>query len=181
MSDFIHYRQNRNSDFFGSVEVEVFTEQGKPCILQIQNVEYRENKVTFENGKPINSFMVNGRAKERAIILYFQGQKPWICNPTNCKILERLTKKKNAKEWIGLKIELYVDYNVKFDKKIVCGVRVREQLPNVQLPKLEIDTPEFEKCLNAILGNFTISDLRKKYEINEEIEMQLLAKKEEKK
>jgi phenylacetate-coenzyme A ligase PaaK-like adenylate-forming protein len=150
MSEFIHFRQNRKSDFFGSVEVEVFTEQGKPCILEIKEVEYKEN------------FMVNGKKKDRAIVLYFQGQKPWICNSTNCNIIKKLTSQINAKKWIGVKIELYVDYNVKFAKDTVSGVRVRESLPNVVLPKLEIGTEGFEKCLKALCsGSYTMSDLRK--------------------
>ena len=179
MSDFIHYRQNRNSDYFGSVDVEIFTEQKMPCILQIMNVEYRENKVTMNGNKKINSFMVNGKAKDRAIILHFQNQKPWICNPTNCKILERILGKKNAKEWIGEIIELYVDYNVEFAKEIVSGVRVKAEKYVRKLPDLLIDTPQFEACKKALKSGYTIADFKQKYAISEEVEIELNKKEEE--
>lgn len=165
MSDFIHYRQNRNSDYFGSVEVEVFTEQNLPCVMQITNVEYKEN------------FMVNGKKKDRAIILSFQGQKPWICNPTNCKILERVLGKKNAKDWIGETIELYVDYKVQFAKEVVSGVRVKAEKFVKKLPSLEIGSKQFEACKKALTSGYTIEDFKQKYVISEEVENEL--KKEE--
>ena len=167
MSDFIHYRQNRNSDYFGSVEVEIFTEQNLPCLLTIQNVEYKEN------------FMVNGKKKDRAIILYFQGQKAWICNPTNCKILERILGKKNAKEWIGETIELYVDYKVQFAKEIVSGVRVKAEKYVRKLPDLQLNTPQFEACKKALKSGYTIADFKQKYAISEEVEIELNKKEEE--
>jgi hypothetical protein len=177
MSDFIHYRQNRNSDYFGSVEVEVFTEQNLPCVLQIINVEYKENKTTIQNGKQVHSFMVNGKPKDRAILVYFANQKPWICNPTNCKILERVLGKKNAKEWIGETIELYVDYKVQFAKEVVSGVRVKAEKFVRKLPELKLDTPQFDACKKALKSGYTIEDFKQKYAINEEVENEL--KKEE--
>ena len=167
MSDFIHYRQNRNSDFFGSVEVEVFTEQNLPCVMQVINVEYKEN------------FMVNGKKKDRAIILSFQGQKPWICNPTNCKILERVLGKKNAKEWIGETIELYVDYKVQFAKEVVSGVRVKAEKFVKKLPLLEIGSKQFEACKKALTSGYKIEDLRIKYAISEDVEIELNKKEDD--
>jgi len=167
MSDFIHYRQNRNSDFFGSVEVEVFTEQNLPCVMQITNVEYKEN------------FMVNGKKKDRAIILSFQGQKPWICNPTNCKIIERILGKKNAKEWIGETIELYVDYKVQFAKEVVSGVRVKAEKFVKKLPLLEIGSKQFEACKKALTSGYKIEDLRIKYAISEDVEIELNKKEDD--
>lgn len=156
----IHYRQNRKSDYFGSVEVEQLEMQGQKCLVTIAKVEYKEN------------LTVNGVKKDKAIILTFTDKalKPWIANATNCIILQKLTGKKDALEWVGATIELYVDTNVKMKGETVGGVRVRPILP--QLAKKPLFTEEmFEKAKTA---GADIEAIKKAYEVTENIEKQYL-------
>ena len=155
----IHYRQHRNSDYLGSVEIEIIEAQGNKALLQILKVEYKEK------------LMVNGKMKDRALVLTFQGQqKPWICNPTNATTIYRLTGQMDATKWVGTTIELYVDPTVKMKGEVVGGVRVRPLLPKANV-KPEFTADLFERAKNA---GATLETIEKSYTISETIKQQYL-------
>ena len=60
MSTPIHYLKSRNSDFLAGIDLEIFELEGKPRILTVDSVEYKEN------------FKVNGRNKDKGIVMKFK-------------------------------------------------------------------------------------------------------------
>ena len=56
----IHYLKSRKNDFLAGADLEIFDLEGKSKTLTIQRVEYKEN------------FLVNGRRKEKGIVVYFE-------------------------------------------------------------------------------------------------------------
>lgn len=66
-----------------------------------------------------------GRKEPEIFSLQFSGKKKQlVLNAVNRKMLVARFGT-NVKEWSGKEITLYVDENVKFRGKVVCGVRIR--------------------------------------------------------
>ena len=98
-----------SEDIIGCGDVEV----------AIKDVE-RHKKIVFDDGS----------TRENALVLVFEGKhKRLVLNPTNRKTVVLKMRTNDVKEWIGKKITLYVDHNVrkpggKRGEK-TCGIRVR--------------------------------------------------------
>ena len=52
-----------------------------------------------------------------------------IMNKTNCKIIEKIYGTPYIEDWIGKKIQIYVQKGVKAFGEIVDALRIREQIP----------------------------------------------------
>lgn len=65
------------------------------------------------------------------MIRFSDFDRPWICNVTNAKTIKKVANSRFIEDWVGVRIALYVDDNVKFKGEIVEGVRVREYAPKL--------------------------------------------------
>lgn len=140
----IHYLKSRNSDFLAGTDLEIFELEGKPKVLTVKNVEYKEN------------FNVNGRNKPKGIVMYFEEPyaKPFIVNPTNSRIINDKTGVIDAKKWIGFSIEFYfnntVEMKVSKSETIKGGVRIKNVNVNGLVPPLEDIATRIEKSTNRV-------------------------------
>ena len=124
-----HWRSLFNPNYFGCY----CFEDSKDIVLTIKDI--RIETVTGEGGK-----------KEDCTVMYFEEDvKPLICNKTNCKIMAKLYKSPQIEDWIGRKVQLYPDHNVRFGSDIVEGVRVRPFLPRETTEK-----PKCQECKKEI-------------------------------
>lgn len=89
---------------------------GKPRIATITKVQ----ELVSSNRK---------ESKKQLLISLAEADKKWAANVTNCDIIEMLTGKKDPREWVGTKIELYETTTRLPDGKIGPCMRVRETLP----------------------------------------------------
>lgn len=108
-----HWKKLYNPNYFGAW----CFEPGKDMILTVDHVA--QESVSDEKGR-----------KEQCMVVYFRerGAKPMICNKTNSKSLEKLTNSPYIEDWAGVKVQLYVDHNVRFGSDRVDGVRIRKQV-----------------------------------------------------
>lgn len=86
--------------------------------VEIEGV-YKHKGATFDDGR-----------KEDVFALKFKGkQKQLVLNATNRRKLVSLFNTTKVQEWIGKKISLYVDYNVRKiggrKGETTCGIRIR--------------------------------------------------------
>jgi hypothetical protein len=111
-----HFRKVFKSDHLGSADVEEYIEEGKSLIFTIKEVK-QEYKTK-----------VAGRAID-ANIAYFKeaNVKPLVLNSTNSRILKNMTASPFVEDWKGLRIEVYIDKDVKMKGEVVGGVRIKSK------------------------------------------------------
>lgn len=115
-----HYRKAFDSPYLSSADIV------EPVVLTI-------SRVTLESDK-------SKKTKDRFNTAYFQESeirkgeklKPMILNATNSKMLRAITGSPFIDDWSGAKVTVYVDYNVRFGKESVEGLRLS---PAVQTKK----------------------------------------------
>lgn len=135
MSKSIHYLSSRKSDFLAGVDLEIFQFEGKPSKLTIKSVEFKTN------------FWVNGRKKDKGIVISFVEEyaKPFICNPTNSREIKKQSGIIDASKWVGFTLDFF--FNTKVEMKISKtetkkgGISVKKVETNGLVPPLkEIST-----------------------------------------
>lgn len=153
-----HYRKVFKSDHLGTPDLEDFIEEGKELIFTIKEVKQEyQAKVA---GKKID-----------ANIAYFKENiKPLVLNATNSAVLKKLSGGTPfIEEWKNIRIELYIDSTVKMKGEVVGGVRIKPLTP--ALPILTETHKQFEAVKNAVKsGNYTIEQVKTKYQLSKEIE-----------
>jgi hypothetical protein len=126
-----HWKLMKDNDYLGSFNM---PQNGQEVILTIKRAESKD--------------VGSGDGKKRNLIIHFEerGWKPMIVNNTNGKAITKVAKSKFIEHWAGVKIQLYVDPNVKAFGEIHEALRIRTVAPRIQekekpQPKMTI-TPE---------------------------------------
>lgn len=156
-----HWRTLVNPDYIGAYTL---LEGGttRDLIVTIQSVARR--MVKGADGK-----------EDECTVAQLAGQKPFIINATNSKMLTKLFGSPYIEDWTGKPFTLYVA-KVKVAGDTVDSLRIRPQLPVMTLPEL---TPQHEKWEGARKAlkdkNTTLDAIKKSYSITPENEKLLTA------
>lgn len=71
--------------------------------------------------------------KSKKAVVYFQEQiKPMILNVARSKSITKVAGSPYFEDWIGVKVQLYIDDNIKAFGEIVSAVRVRPTKPVIR-------------------------------------------------
>ena len=141
-----HYRKIFKSNHLSSADLEDFIENG--ISLNFTIVEVKQEMNVEVAGKKMN-----------ANIAYFrEGIKPLVLNATNCKMMAFICKSPFVENWQNVKVELYIDSNVKFAGQVVDGVRLRQSKESNKLSDSEL--------ILKISEVKTLEDLTKLYNEN---------------
>lgn len=160
------WRKFRKSTHLASADLDALETDGKKLIFTIKEVKY-------ETGVDVSGTKMDG------IFCYFiEAIKPLKLNSTNNKILAGFAKKDGLvgkechiiENWKGMRIELYVDRNVKMMGAITDGVRIKPIQPKAK-EKKEFTEANFEAAFKA---KATIEQIEKSYTITEEIKTKYL-------
>lgn len=161
----------RKSSHLASVDVESIIAESGNCILTIKEAYY---------SKGVD---VSGNKTDGYFLEFQEPVKPMLANSTNRKKIAANIKKaknltsiesRNISNWIGFKIELFVDSNIKMMGQIVDGIRIKE---DVSLPILTENHPKFNAVKKAIIeGTYTIEQVKQKYQVSNEVEQLILSK-----
>lgn len=138
-----HYRKVFKSDHLGCADLEDLMEEKKPLIFTIKHV--RQEFDTKVAGKKIN-----------ANIAYFVEQvKPLVLNATNSRVLRVMTGSSFVEDWTDIKVQLYIDSNVKMKGEVVGGVRISKDRPKAK-PEVVPGTEMWNRAKAAFSkdGNF---------------------------
>lgn len=156
------WRKYRKSTHLASADLDAMETDNVPLIFTIKDVKY-------ETGVDVSGTKMDG------IFCHFiEPIKPLKLNSTNNKILAGFGKKNGLigkechviENWKGMKIELYVDRNVKMMGAITDGVRIKPLQP-IEKVKPDFTEANFESAKKA---NATIEQIKKSYNITKEIE-----------
>lgn len=160
------WRKYRKSTHLASADLDAMETDGLALIFQIKEVKY-------ETGVDVSG------TKQDGIFCYFmEAVKPLKLNSTNNKILAGFAKKDGLigrechiiENWKGMRIELYVDRNVKMMGGLVDGVRIKPIQPKAK-EKKEFTESNFEAAFKA---KATIEQIEKSYTITDEIKTKYL-------
>jgi len=160
------WRKYRKSTHLASADLDAMETDGLALIFQIKEVKY-------EIGVDVSG------TKQDGIFCYFmEAVKPLKLNSTNNKILAGFAKQDGLigkechviENWSGMKIELFVDRNVKMMGAITDGIRIKPLRPKAKVKK-EFTESNFEAAFKA---NATIEQIEKSYTITEEIKTKYL-------
>ncbi len=95
---------------------------------------YRNTDVEMEGGR---------KEKELFSIAFKGASKQMILNATNRRALST-SFGADTRQWIGKRVKLYVQDNVKMGGKLVCGLRIAVPPPAARVPKTVKAKPEPE-------------------------------------
>ncbi|MGV8131842.1 MAG: hypothetical protein ACP5N7_07120 [Candidatus Pacearchaeota archaeon] len=155
-----HYRKVFKSDHLGSADLEDYIEQKRPLIFTIKQV--RQEIGATVAGK-----------KGNFNIAYFveEGIKPLVLNATNSKVVKGFAGGSPfVEDWNNIKIELYIDENVKMKGEVVGGVRIKQVQP-IDKVKPAFTVANFEKAHKA---GATFEQIEKSYTITDEVKQQYI-------
>lgn len=120
----------RKSTHLAGIDIETIIAEKGNCILTIKDAFY---------DKGVD---VSGNKTDGYFLTFVEGVKPMVVNSVNRKTISSIVKinnnctaieSRNIGNWIGLKIELIFDANVKMMGQITGGIRVapRSPIPNI--------------------------------------------------
>lgn len=166
--DAMKYRKHTH---ISSVDVEMIIAEKGSCIVTIKDAYY---------SKGVD---VSGNRTDGYFLEFEEDVMDMVCNSTNRKRISNnlmIEKKISAVEsrnignWIGLKISLKCDPNIKMMGKIVGGIVV----DSIKiLPGLIVNSDNFKAVKDAVTNKgYTLDQVRSKYNLSKECEALLLSK-----
>ncbi len=156
-----HLRKVYKSDYLCSADLEDLIEQKTPLRFIIKEV------------KQCYDILINGKKGNHNIAYFVEQIKPLVLNAGNARILRSFHPEQSpiVEDWVNVKVELYIEQNVKFGKDITTGVRISPIQPMVKA-KPQFTEVNFEKASKA---GATIESIKKIYEITPETETKYTA------
>jgi hypothetical protein len=163
--------KHRKHTHISGVDVEMITAEKGSCIVTIKDAY-------FSRGVDVSGNRTDGYFLE-----FEEDVMPMVCNSTNRKriannlmIEKKITplESRNIGNWIGVKINLKFDPNIKMMGKITGGIVV----DSIKiLPDLIIDSDNFKAVKDAVINKgYTIAQVKSKYNLSKECEELLLNK-----
>lgn len=101
--------------------------EGEEKIATIASVNQSETVVTAE-GK-----------SQKAVLHFAEPLKPMILNVARSKAIEKVAGSPYFEDWKGVRIQLYIEHNIKAFGELVSAVRVRPRKPKETPPVLCAD------------------------------------------
>lgn len=86
-----------------------------------------------------------GKSK-KAVVYFSEPLKPMILNVARSKAIEKVVGSPYFEDWVGAKIQLYIEHGIKAFGDVVSAVRVRPRKPVIRNPVL------CEECGQEIQG-----------------------------
>lgn len=143
----------RKSTHLAGIDVETIIAEKGNCILTIKDAYYAKN------------IDVSGNKTDGYFIEFVESVKPMVVNSVNRKTISAIIKQKkkissadsrNISNWIGSKIELMFDENVKMMGKITGGIRVSpiSPIPDIS-PDNAISILEKSDSIESLQSNWS--------------------------
>lgn len=146
-----HWKQFINLDYIGAYML-----AGRDLTVKIVSVS--QEMVTGDKGK-----------KEMCMVARLEGQKPFIINRTNAKMITKLLGSPYIEDWAGKSITLYPTTTSVGGETVEC-LRVRPQLPAAkQKQQLTPDHPKWSEVVAWVKTGGSIESLESRYIVSDEV------------
>lgn len=153
-----HYKKLANPDYIGAYTI-MDGNDGKELIVTVDKVVRQD--VIGTDGK-----------REQCTVAHLVGQKPFILNSTNQKIMAKVFGSPYIEDWKGKSMTLYVA-KVKAFGDTVDALRVRPTAPKMSQPtvtekeELSPNHSKWEGAINALkAGKTTVEAIIKAYTVS---------------
>ena len=145
-----HWRQYCNLDYIGAYSL-----NGKDLNVKITSIG--QEQVTGDKGK-----------KEMCLVAHLEGEKPFILNRTNSKMITKLVGSPFVENWVGKSITLYTSTTSVAGETVEC-LRIRPTLPTGKTKvDLTPDHPKWASAVQFIVKGSKVEELLKSYNITPE-------------
>ena len=156
-----HWLQSPNKNYLGHWDL---PEKGD-LILTISSAKWEAVKNPIIN-----------KSEAKRVIRFKEDVKPLICNQGNAQSIIRSTGVKYMEDSPGQKIQLYIGKHFdRINKEEIDCIRIRFTKIEAK-PELKSNTEDFVKVSKALKNGYTIDDVKKKYNMTQEVEISLLEK-----
>lgn len=163
-----HWKKAFKSDYLSSSDID-----DKDLTLTITHVKYQE--CMTQSGKKFCNVAYFTDTKLDNKGKCISGTKPMILNVGNSKIIKSFSgNKTHLEDWKNIKIQVYVDPNVRFGNDTVEGLRIRTTQPKSQSQLPKIKEENFKNAVDYLKGGKTIDDLRKIRSFDKDMEEKLI-------
>lgn len=157
-----HYRKAFDSPYLSSADIV------EPTILTIARVALESDK-TKKTKDVFNTAYFEERELRPGEKL-----KPMILNATNSKTLKGITGSPFLEDWVGVKVTVFVDKNVRFGKESVEGLRISPA--RVIKPSLTPEkTQAWSNAKAAYRRDGNLDAVKSRMDISPAFEQQLIA------
>jgi hypothetical protein len=154
-----HWLQSPNKNYLGHWDL---PETGD-LILTIESAQWEEVKNPIIN-----------KSEAKRVIRFKEDVKPLICNQGNAQSIIKSTGVKYMEDSKGQKIQLFVGAHFdRVSKENVDCIRIRSEAI-VKKSELKAGSKDFDNVAKALKNGYTIEDAKKKFNISQEVEIQLL-------
>lgn len=145
----IHWKQGMDSPYLGAWDLPSM----KPIIVTIKNVKKHMSKGLKDDAVHNFAYFVE------------TGYKPMILNSTNSKMMRALTGTPYIDKWNMIKVELYVEKDIKAFGTVSDGLRIRNKKIVLKKDKL---TPKHKNYASVMLKlknkEVTLETIQKHYD-----------------
>lgn len=128
--------------------------EGEEKVATIASVSNAETITTTE-GK-----------SEKVVLHFAEPLKPMILNVTNAKAVSKVADSPFVEDWTGVRIQLYIEHNIKAFGEIVSAVRVRPRKPREAPPILCADCGGPIKPANGRSAEYMANYTQKKFKVS---------------
>lgn len=150
-----HWKKLINPDYIGAYSLD----PDKDLTVTIESVG--RELVTGTGGK-----------KEECTVAKLKGQKPFIINRTNAKMIATIYGTPYIEDWQGKKITLYISKTKVAGEEVEC-LRIRKQKP--EMPTLDVGGEKWNDAKLAVENGTTVENIKKYYKLTKNAEKELTA------
>jgi hypothetical protein len=104
--------------------------------------------------------------KSKKAVVYFREQlKPMILNVARSKAIEKVAGSPYFEDWLGVKIQLYIEHGIKAFGDVVSAVRVRPRKPQIRNPIQCEDCGQEVQGANGRNAEYIAAYTKKKFKV----------------
>ena len=123
-----------------------------------------EEKVATINRVVRDETIQTAEGKSKKAVVYFaEGIKPMILNVARSKAIEKVAGSPYFEDWLGVKIQLYIEHGIKAFGDVVSAVRVRPRKPQIRNPILCEDCGQEVQGANGRSAEYIAAYTKKKF------------------
>lgn len=123
-----------------------------------------EEKVATINRVVRDETIQTAEGKSKKAVVYFaEGIKPMILNVARSKAIEKVAGSPYFEDWLGVKIQLYIEHGIKAFGDVVSAVRVRPRKPVIRNAILCEDCGQEIQGANGRSAEYMAAYTKKKF------------------
>lgn len=144
-----HWKKTFHKDYLGAHDLE----EGQELKVVVKNVVIKKVKDP------------QGTEKDCNVATFKEKIKPMILNATACKQMKRFTGSNYIEDWNNVPIQIYAK-EVKAFGEVTEALRIRDQQPRMEKPKLTPSSEKWNGAINAVKESKSTDIVTQYYDVS---------------